>query len=147
MRDGLVMLLTLVCCLAALRRPVHGMLAFVAYSILAPQGFSWSFARAFPHSLAISVCILIGFFFYADKKTIPIHRETILLAVAWLWFCFSTIFAVEQNLAVEKLLLISKILFMVFLSMAILNSKDHVHNLARVIALSIGFLTDRKSVV
>ena len=143
MRDGLVMLLTLVCCLAALRRPVHGMLAFVAYSILAPQGFSWSFARAFPHSLAISVCILIGFFFYADKKTIPIHRETILLAVAWLWFCFSTIFAVEQDLAVEKLLLISKILFMVFLSMAILNSKDHVHNLARVIALSIGFLTVR----
>ena len=143
MRDGLVMLMTLGCCLAALRRPAYGTLAFVAYSILAPQGFTYSFALTFPHSLAISVCTVIGFLFNAGRKSIPIHRETILLAVVWLWFCFSTTFAVEQNLAVEKLLLISKILFMVFLSMAVLNSKEQVHNLARMIALPIGLLAVR----
>ena len=137
------MLITLGCCLVALRRPAHGMLAFVAFSILAPHGFTWSFARTFPHSLAISVCTLIGFAFYAGTKSVPIHRETILLAAAWLWFCFSTIFAVEQDLAVEKLFLISKILFMVFLSMAILNSKEQLHNLARAIAIPIGLLAVR----
>lgn len=143
MRDAIVMLLSVGCCLAALRRPAHGMLGFVVFSILAPQSFAWSFARTFPHSLAISVCTLIGFALYASKKSIPIHRETILLAVVWSWFCFSTIFAIEQELAVEKLILTSKIFFMVFLSMAILNSKEQVHNLARAIAIPIGLLAVR----
>ena len=143
MRDGLVMLISLVCCAAALRRPAHGMLAFVGFAILAPHGFTWSFARTFPHSLAISVCTLIGFAMHGGNRRIPIHRETFLLAIAWVWFCASTIFAVEQDLALEKLLLISKILFMVFLSMALLNSREELQNLARVIALSIGFLAVR----
>ena len=143
MRDAVVMLLTLVCCVAGLRRPAYGMLAFVAFAILAPHGFTWSFARNFPHSLAISVCTFIGFFINPGDKRVPVHRETILLALAWLWFCFSTIFAVEQDLALEKLLLISKILFMVFLSMALLNSQEQLQNLARAIAIPIGLLAVR----
>ncbi len=137
------MMITLVCCAAALRRPAHGMLAFVGFAILAPHGFTWSFARTFPHSLAISACTLIGFVLHGGDRRIPIHRETFLLAAAWAWFCASTIFAVEQDLAIEKLLLISKILFMVFLSMALLNSREELQNLARVIGLSIGLLAIR----
>lgn len=143
MRDAVVMLLTLGCCVAGLRRPVYGMLAFIGFAILAPHGFTWSFARTFPHSFAISVCTLIGFFLTPGDKRVPVHRETLLLGIAWLWFGLSTIFAVEQDLAVEKFLLISKILFMVFLSMALLNSQEQLQNLARVIALSIGFLAVR----
>lgn len=143
MRDAVVMLLTLVCCVAGLRRPVYGMLAFVGFAILAPHGFTWSFARTFPHSLSISVCTLIGFFLTPGDKRVPVHRETLLLGIAWLWFGLSTVFAVEQDLAVEKFLLTSKILFMVFLSMALLNSQEQLQNLARVIALSIGLLAVR----
>lgn len=143
MRDGLVMLISLVCCAAGLRRPAHGMLAFVGFAILAPHGFTWSLARTFPHSLAIAVCTLIGFALHGGDRRIPLHRETFLLAIAWVWFCASTIFAVEQDLALEKLLLISKILFMVFLSMAVLNSREQLQNLARVIGLSIGLLAVR----
>jgi probable O-glycosylation ligase (exosortase A-associated) len=143
MRDGLVMVITMICCVAGLRRPAYGMLAFVAFGILAPHGFTWSFARTFPHSLAISASTLVGFVLHGGARRIPMQRETVLLGIVWLWFCLSTIFAVEQDLAQDKLLLISKIFFMVFLSMAILNSREQLQNLARAIALPIGLLALR----
>lgn len=140
------MMITLACCAAGLRRPAHGMLAFVGFAILAPHGFTWSLARTFPHSLAISACTLIGFVLHGGDRRIPARRETILLLMAWAWFCLSTLFAVEQDLAVEKLLLISKVLFMVVLSISVLNSREDLQNLARIIALSIGFLAIRGSI-
>jgi len=137
-RDILLLAITIVCSVIALRRPFVGVLAFVFYGLFAPQNWVWSIARSLPHSQIIGICTILGFFLSSERKSLPMQRESILMALLWAFFGFTTLFAVEQQIAFEKFLLVSKILLMVFLSTSIVNNQERIHLLLRVMALSIG---------
>lgn len=139
MRDIVLMIITFVCAGKALVDPVFGVLAFICYGLLGPQGLTWFFAREFHHSLLIGACTVVGFLTYKGAKQLPMFRETIAIMVLWLIFALSTLFSIEQDFAFSKLMLIAKIFLMVFLSMAILKTRDHLHMLLRAMALSLGF--------
>lgn len=139
MRDALLLLTTLVVSLKSLASPVFGILAYICYGLLAPQGFTWYFARTFPHSFVIGLCTIFSYITWQEKKKIPFLRETIMLAALWVLFGISTVFAIEPEWAQTKFIFLSKIFLMVFLSMLILQTPERMQMLARVIALSLGF--------
>lgn len=139
MRDAVLMAITLICSLVALRRPFVGLVAFISYGLLAPQALTWSFALAFPHSAVIALCTIIGFVVTSERKKVPASREVVLLLALWGLFGVSTIFAIEPDSAAVKLVWVSKILLMVFLSMALINDEERIHVVLRAIALSLGF--------
>ena len=140
MRDVVLLAVTGTLALIALRSPLVGMLAFIALSILGPASMTWGFARTFPHSQLVGLTTIVGFLISADRKRLPREREVGILLALWALFVVSTAFALQPDLATSRLIFISKIFLMLFLSTMIVNTSDRLHQTVRVIALSLGFL-------
>ena len=137
MRDILILALTGSLSIAALFRPVLGMLAYFAYTFTAPYSYTWGVARTFPHVQALAVCTIIGYVMSSEKR-IPKQREFILLLTLWGFFAISTITAFSPEEAMTYLVHVSKIILMTVLCILVINSKDNLYLLAKVVALSIG---------
>jgi probable O-glycosylation ligase (exosortase A-associated) len=139
MRDLLLVIGVLISALIALRRPVYGILAFICVSLLYPNSLTWGFGRTLPSAQTIALGTLVGFVFWKEKRTLPQQREFFLLLALWAMYSISTIFAIESQNAVPHLALVSKILLMVCLSIFLINTRERVFLLMKVIALSLGF--------
>jgi len=139
MRDTLIVAVLGLCALCAVARPVFGVLAFVAFSILNPHSFAWTFAASFPFAMLLAVSTIVGFVFWSEPKKLPRQREVYLLLFLWSWFVVTCFFALKPDDAWPKLTEVSKILMMVFLSLFLINTRERLHFLIRVIALSLGF--------
>ncbi len=140
MRDLILVGIVIVCALIAVRRPVFGILTFVCFGIVNPQGMTWDFGRVFPLAMYTALGTIIGFALWSEPKRIPKQREVVMLLALWGTFAISTLFAIYPNEAQERLTHISKILLMTFLCMAILNNEARLHLLLKVLALSLGFI-------
>jgi len=116
------------------------MLAFVSLSILGPHSFTWGIARTFPHSQVVGLATIVGFLFSSEAKRFPREREARLVLALWALVTVSTLFALQPELAWDRLLFVSKIFLMMFLCTAIVNTPERLHLFVRVIALSLGLL-------
>ena len=139
MRDLLFVTGVLISALIALRRPVYGILAFICVSLLNPHSLTWGFGRTFPFAQTIALGTLVGFIFWREKRALPQQREFFLLLALWAIYGISTIFAMEPQKAYLYLVLVSKILLMVCISIFLINTRERVLLLMKVIALSLGF--------
>src|SRR5439155_25291123 len=139
MRDLLFVTGVLISALIALRRPVYGILAFICVSLLNPHSLTWGFGRTFPFAQTIALGTLVGFVFWREKRRLPQQREFFLLLALWAIYGISTIFAMEPQKAYLYLVLVSKILLMVCISIFLINTRERVLLLMKVIALSLGF--------
>lgn len=139
MRDILLIGVVGCCSLLALGRPVLGVLLFIALGLGGPQSMTWGAGRTFPLGQLAALGTIGGYVFWSETKKFPRQRELLLLLALWGTFGFSTLFAIYPDEAVERLVYISKVLLMVFLSTALINTERRVHLLVRVMALSLGF--------
>lgn len=139
MRDSLLIGFVSFCALIAIGRPVFGLLAFVFLGYFSPHSMTWTVGRTFRLSQLVAIGTIIGFLFGSEPKRFPMQRESFLLLALWGMFVVSTFFALYPDNAQGRLIHISKILLIVFLSMFLINTEHRLHQLLRVIALSIGF--------
>ncbi|MGB0911178.1 MAG: putative O-glycosylation ligase, exosortase A system-associated, partial [Nitrospirales bacterium] len=146
MRDIFLVILVLASAGVAVRKPVYGMLLFVAFGIINPQGFTWGFGRSFPIAMIMAGATVFGYLVSPEPKRFPKQREVWMLLGVWFFFVVSTVVAYVPYMggtsddALAQLITVSKILVMVYLSMSILNTKERVQLLLKVVALSIGLL-------
>jgi probable O-glycosylation ligase (exosortase A-associated) len=140
MRDVLLLALTGLFTLIALRKPLVGMLVFVGLSILGPHSFTWGIARTFPHSQVVGLATVVGFLLSPEAKNFPREREARLVLALWALVTVSTLFALEPEQAWNQLFFVSKIFLMMFLCTAMVNTPERLHMLVRAIALSLGLL-------
>ena len=138
MRDIVLIIAVCVCAVRAIGNPVFGMLAFLCVAFLNPQSFTWGIGATFPVAMLTAGGTLIGYAIWTESKRIPFRRESALMLAFWVMFGISTIFALYPDRAFIRLVEISKVLLMVFLSTAILNTQSRLHQLMRVIGLSLG---------
>jgi probable O-glycosylation ligase (exosortase A-associated) len=139
MRDILLIAVVSGFSLAALFRPFVGILFFVWLGFFNPQSYTWSVAQTLPLSYVTAVCIVIGFFISGEAKKFVLRRESILLLLLWTVFGFSTLAAIYPGQAADRLIYVSKILLMVFLTLFLTTNKSRLDALLRTIALSLGF--------
>jgi probable O-glycosylation ligase (exosortase A-associated) len=139
MRDIIVVFLVLTAALTALRRPAFGLLTFAFLGFFSPQSYTWGFGRTLPLSMIVAIATIFGLFVGPDSKRFPIQREMMLLISLWLTFALSTIFAIYPERAYPALIEISKILLMIGVATVIINSKERLHSLIKVISYSLGF--------
>lgn len=139
MRSLILLVITLLCAVNALRRPVFGVCAFVGYSVLAPHAFVWGVGRSFSHAQLIAIATILGLCFSAKHVKCFRQPEAVLLLLLWAMFCFTTLFAMSPESASARLFYVSKILLMVFISLALINTEAQLHTLLLVIALTLGF--------
>jgi probable O-glycosylation ligase (exosortase A-associated) len=115
------------------------MLVFVGLSIVGPHSMTWGVARTFPHSQVVGVATIVGFLLWREAKRVPRGREAGIMLALWIVFTVSTVFALEPDPAMDRLIFVSKLLLMMFLCTAIMRTPERLHMLVRVIALSLGF--------
>jgi probable O-glycosylation ligase (exosortase A-associated) len=139
MRDLLLIAILIPCSLKALYQPVFGLLLFTCLGFLAPHSMTWGIGRTFPFSQLAGVTTIVGYLFWSEPKKFPRQREFTLLLALWVMFGVSTLFAIFPDRALDRLIHVSKILLMVCLSTALVNTEYRLHALLRIIALSLGF--------
>src|SRR3990172_3862038 len=139
MRDILLIAVVSGFSLVALFRPFVGIVFFVWLGFFNPQSYTWSVAQTLPLSYITAVSTVIGFFISGEAKQFLLRRESILLLMLWAVFGLSSLTAFYPDLAADRLISISKILLMVFLTILLTTNKSRLDALLRAIALSLGF--------
>ena len=146
MRDILLVILVLGSAAVAFKKPVYGMVLFVVFGIINPQGFTWGFGRSFPIAMIMAMATAVGYMVSPEQKQFPRQREVVMLLGLWFLFTVSTAVAYvphrgwQSEAALSQLIYVSKIFIMIFLSMSILYSDERVKLLMKAVALSIGVL-------
>jgi probable O-glycosylation ligase (exosortase A-associated) len=139
-RDLVVLAAIIIISGLALRRPFVGLQGFLVFSIVNPHNMAWAISATINPIQPIAGATLLGYVISSEPKHLPGRAEVYLLFGLWLAFGASTLTAVYPSIALDRLIQVSKILLMVFLSMAMVNTKERLLTLLRVIALSLGFL-------
>ncbi len=139
MRDVVILGMFIGCCLMAIRKPYWGILSYVGLGLLNPHSFAWGFARTIPMAQLVVVSTFLGMVLFRQQIVFPKEREVKILIALFLMFCVSTVFAINPENATTKLLEVSKIFLMVFIVIFLINTKERLWGLLRVIALCLGF--------
>jgi probable O-glycosylation ligase (exosortase A-associated) len=139
MRDIIVVSVVLIAALVALRRPAFGLLTFAFLGFFSPHSYTWGLGRTIPLSMIVAIATILGLVVSSEDKRLPAQREMILLILLWLTFGISTIFAIYPDRAYGQLIYVSKVLLMIVVATIVMNSKERLHSLIKVISYSLGF--------
>jgi putative inorganic carbon (hco3(-)) transporter len=139
MRDVILLAAVAIASLVALRRPSFGFLTFAFLGFVAPQSFTWGFGRTFPFSQIVAASTVVGLFTSSERKTLPMHGETLLLILVWASFGASTLSALYPAEALEQFLLVSKVLLMTIVATLVVNTEEKLNSLIRIVGYSLGF--------
>ena len=120
-------------------RPAIGIFLWVWVSVMSPHRLTWGFSYDFRYAQLIAVATLIGMLFSKEPKRLPITPVTVVLFLMLLWMNVTTVFAIDTSLAVPMWERVMKIQLMVFVSLYLLHSKQHVQVLIWILAGSVAF--------
>lgn len=139
MRDIFVTLVVLGTLPSVFLQPYIGILLWSWLGYMNPHRLSWGFATNFPFAMIVGVATLVAFIFSKESKRVPWTKETILLLVFILWMLTTTFFAQYPSLAWVQMEKVAKIQVMIFLTLILINTRERLHALVWIIALSLGF--------
>lgn len=139
MRDILLLVGVSIAAFIGLVRPSFGVLTYAFLGVFSPQSLTWGFARTLPFSQVAAISTIVGMFISSERKVFPAQREIALLILFWGFMAFSTWFALYPDDALESYIYVSKVFLMIVVTTILINSKDKLHSLIRVIGLSLGF--------
>jgi probable O-glycosylation ligase (exosortase A-associated) len=123
----------------AMVRPFIGALLWAWVGMMYPHRLTWGFAYDMPFAQLIALATIFGFIISSERKKLPMDATVITILVFMGWMTVTTLFAHYQDLAWEQWNKVLKILFMLFLSMAITYGRQRIVLLTTVVALSLGF--------
>jgi len=122
-----------------LSRPYIGLLVWSWLGYMNPHRLCYGFAYSFPWVMVIAVLTLVSFAVSKERKKIPMSAVSVLLFAFLAWTGVTTLFAVEPGFAPEKFQEFAKIMVMVFVTLMMVNTRERIHMLVWVIAVSLGF--------
>lgn len=139
MRDIIVTLIVFGCLPLILRRPYIGIYLFAWISYMNPHRLGWGFAHEFPFAYIVAIVTLFAFVISKENKKLPVTPITVILILFIIWISISTLFAIYPEAASVSYIELLKVQLFIFLSMILIQSKQRIHSLVWVMALSIGF--------
>ena len=139
MRDLLVAAIVFGSLPFILRTPWYGIIMWSWLGFMNPHRMAWGFITEMPVALLVALATLVGLLASREAKKIPWTRESVLLAVFWLWVTLTTFFALYPAFAWGQLEKVSKIFLMIFVAMMLITTRERLHVLVWIIVLSIGF--------
>lgn len=119
--------------------PFFGVLAWHWVGIMNPHRLAWGFASGLPVAMMVGSVALLAFALSREPKRVPLHPVSVLLAIFCFWMTLTSIFALVPDAAWPYWEQTMKILFMTFVTMALLTTRERVHALVWVIVISLGF--------
>lgn len=141
MRDLLVFACFGFAIVATLKAPHVGALLWAWLSIMNPHRYSWGWTYSLPLAMIAALVTLLSMAMHKDQlKPVPS------LPVVWAWLAFflwmslTTAAAFYVDESFDQLVKVSKIIFMMFVTMVVTVDKKQIQWLIWVYALSIGLL-------
>ncbi|HET7306576.1 MAG TPA: putative O-glycosylation ligase, exosortase A system-associated [Gammaproteobacteria bacterium] len=120
--------------------PYIGVLVWSWLDYMNPQRLTWGFAYSFPWVELVAIATMIGFVFNSKEKfRIPMKGVTICFLLLVLWAAVTSYFAFVPDIAWQRYSVFVKTMVLVFLTLMLVQSRERLHWLVWVIALSIGF--------
>jgi probable O-glycosylation ligase (exosortase A-associated) len=120
-------------------RPAFGVFLWVWVSVMNPHRLTYGFAHDFGFAQLIAIATLLGLVFSRQPKQLPVTPVTATLFALLLWVSVTTAFAFDTAASAANWERVMKIQIMVFVTIALLHSKQHVHVLMWVLAGSVAF--------
>jgi len=139
MRDILITLIIFGSLPLILRNPVNGVLMWVWISVMNPHTQSWGFAATFPFAYIVAIATLFSLACSRLPKTLPVSPITYVLIVLILWMNVTTLFAMFPETAYAQWSKVMKIMLMSLVTMMVIRTRDDVHRLMWVLAMSLGY--------
>ncbi|WP_163834595.1 putative O-glycosylation ligase, exosortase A system-associated [Spartinivicinus ruber] len=139
MRDLLVSVIIFAAIPYILMNPHVGIYFSAWIGYMNPHRLGWGFAYNFPFAFIVAIVTILAFLFSKENKKLPVTPVTVVLIVFIVWIGVSTVLAVYPENAWQSYIDVLKIQLLVCLSMILIQSKERIHTLVWVIALSIGF--------
>lgn len=122
-----------------LRKPWVGIIAWVVVSVMNPHRMTYGFAYELPVAQVIVMATLLGVLFSRDPKHFPLTPVTATLLFFVFWMNLTTVFALYPTDAFSQWVKVMKIMFVLFMGMAILYTRTHLNALVWSIVCSLGF--------
>ena len=139
MRDLIITLAVLGSLPFVFKRPYIGILLWVWISVMNPHRLSWGFAYDFPFAQLIAVTTLISLFIRKEKSQLTWSAPVLLLLIFVFWMSVSTLFALVPKEATIQWGIVTKIMFMIFITMIAVEGKQQIEWLVWALAVSLGF--------
>ncbi len=139
MRDLLITAIVLGSIPYMLRNPPVGIIMWVWISVMNPHRLSWGFAYSFPFAEIIAIATILGMLFSGSKRHLPVRSVTICLFLFMSWMCVTSIFAIHPDQVYYRWVTIMKTLTMIFVTLTVLHSREHIRWLVWALVISLGF--------
>ena len=123
-----------------LRNPFVGLLMWIWLGIMNPHRFTFGFAYDMPFAQITAISTLVGLLVNA-KRLYPFPRDRIAITLILfvLWLGVSPLFSFHPEHEFPLWIRPIKIQFMVLVALLLLGTREHLHKLTWVLALSTGF--------
>ena len=112
---------------------------FGSRDLLIPNKLAFGIAFNAPVAAIAGGAALVSLFVGKDKLRMPSDPPVILLGLFVLWMCLTTAFAFDPAGSLEQLVKVLKILLMVGVAFAAIQSRKHIELLIWVCVLSLGY--------
>ena len=122
-----------------LGRPVLGVFLWIWVSVMSPHRLTYGFAYDFGFAQLIAVATLLGLVLSRQPKRLPVTPVTIVLFAMVLWMNLTTLFALDTAAALPMWERVMKIQIMIFVTLALLHTRQHVQVLMWILAGSVAF--------
>ena len=140
MRDILVTFLIFAWLPFILARPWLGIILLAILDYLNPHRYAWGFAREMPFYFIVAIVTTASVFLTKDRWRIPRTRETYLLMAVLVLYTVTTIFAYYPSLAWDQWIKVLKVIYPIFLTLILINTREKISYLVLAIALSFGLI-------
>jgi probable O-glycosylation ligase (exosortase A-associated) len=120
-------------------RPALGVFLWVWVSVMNPHRLTYGFAYDFAFAQLIAIATLLGLVFSRQPKHLPVTPVTAVLFAMALWMSVTTFFALDTSGSLPMWERVMKIQIMIFVTLALLHTKQHVKVLMWVLAGSVAF--------
>jgi probable O-glycosylation ligase (exosortase A-associated) len=120
-------------------RPAIGVFLWVWISVMSPHRLTFGFAYDYSFAQLIAIATLVGMLFSKEPKRLPVTPVTVVLFVLILWMNVTTLFSLDVSVSSPMWERVMKIQLMIFVSLYVLYSKQHVQVLMWVMAGSVAF--------
>ncbi|MBL8352961.1 MAG: putative O-glycosylation ligase, exosortase A system-associated [Burkholderiaceae bacterium] len=140
MRDLLIAAIVLLGCAAALRRPWIGVMLWTWLSLMNPHKYAYGFAQNAQFAALTAACTLAGMLATRDKTSPFKGPGPVLLVAFTVWLTISWLAGLDPANDYEQWKKVIKINGMVFVSLALLSTRQHIYAFVWTCALSLGLL-------
>lgn len=120
-------------------RPVFGVFLWVWVSVMSPHRLAFGFAYDFGFAQLIAIATLLGLVFSRQPRHLPVTPVTATLFAMVVWMNLTTLCALDTTASLPMWERVMKIQFMVFVTIALIHTKQHVQVLMWILAGSVAF--------